>query len=75
MWYRRDTLKFVRAIQFFIKNNTKHADILSEDLNTFLHTYQGQIAKFIGMADEKVFLIISAGKYEAQTPLMFKITF
>jgi len=36
-----------------VKLDTKHADILSEDLNVFLHTYQGQIAKFVGMADKK----------------------
>jgi len=54
---------------------TKHAYILSEDLNTFQHTHQGQLAKFLGMADKNIFRIISAGKYEAQTPLMFKIYF
>jgi len=58
-----------------VKINTKHADILSEDLSASQHTYQGQLAKFVGMADKRIFRIISAGKYEAQTPLMFKISF
>lgn len=56
MWYRRDTLKFVSAIQFFVKLNTKHADILSESLNAFLHTYQGKRAKFVGMFDKKKYV-------------------
>lgn len=58
-----------------MKRNTKHVDILSEDLNAFLHTYQGQAAKFVGMADKQILRLISAGKYEAQTPPMFKISF
>jgi len=45
--------RFVSAIQFFVKINTKHADILSEDLNAFQRTFQGQLAKFVGLADKK----------------------
>jgi uncharacterized alpha-E superfamily protein len=37
-----------------VKLNPKHADILSEDLNAFMHTYQGQLATFVGMADKKI---------------------